>query len=57
MIPLMMSSTLSAEDIKNLDTTPDQKGPGKTGQKKTAENQKETGRPKKDESELSEKTI
>ena len=57
MIPLMMSSTLSAEDIKNLDSTPDQKGPGKTGQKKTSENQRESGRPKKDESELSEKTI
>lgn len=57
MIPLMMSSTMSAADMQALDSTPEQKGPGKTGQKKSSENQGETGRPKKEESELSEKTI
>ena len=57
MMPLMMSSTLSAEDLKNLDSTPDKKSVGKTNQPKVNENQNETGRPKKEESELSTKTI
>ena len=57
MMPLMMSSTMSAEDLKNLDETPDKKGLGKTGKAKTNENQNEVGRPEKEESELSEKTI
>ena len=57
MIPLMMSSTMSAADMQTLDSTPGQKGPGKIGQKKSSGNQGETGRPKKDDSELSEKTI
>lgn len=57
MMPLMMSSTMSAADLQSLDSTPGQKGSGKIGQKKGSENQNETGRPKKEESELSEKTI
>ena len=57
MLPPMMSSTMSASDLKDLDTTPDQKGLGKTPKTKTNENQESSGRPKKEESELSEKTI
>lgn len=48
MIPPLMSSTLNAEDVKNL-------GSGK--QTSTSKTQESVGRPKKEESDLAEKTI
>lgn len=57
MMPLMMSSTLSAQDLKDLDQTPDKKGSGKIGQQTKQKSDNPTGRPQKEESELSEKTI
>lgn len=48
MIPPLMSSTLNAEDIKNL---------GNKNQSNNNNSQNSAGRPKKEESELAEKTI
>ena len=48
MLPPLMSSTMSAEDLANLD---------KTKQESNNKTEKQTGRPPKEETELSEKTI
>jgi hypothetical protein len=48
MVPPLMSSTLSAEDVQNL---------GSNKKTNANESQNPSGRPSKDEGELSDKTI
>ena len=52
MIPPMMSSTIGSEDIQNLGK---KNQSGQSGNQNTSEGQ--TGRPAKEETELSDKTI
>jgi hypothetical protein len=54
MIPPLMSSTMSVEDLQNLGSN---KQDNKTKTNTNTDGQSETGRPKKEEDELSEKTI
>jgi len=54
MIPPLMSSTMSVEDLQNLGSS---KQDNKTKTNTNTDGQSETGRPKKEEDELSEKTI
>ena len=54
MIPPLMSSTMSGEELRSLQTD---RTLGNSNQKEQGKNEKEAGRPKKEENELSEKTI
>ena len=56
MIPPLMSSTLSAEDLQNLGSKK-QEDQNKNKTNIDGQSTGETGRPKKDEGELSDKTI
>lgn len=54
MIPPLMSSTMSGEELRNLQTN---RSLGKTNQNQSDKTEKKAGRPEKDENELTEKTI